>query len=108
MKVRALTQLPSIVFMTAFFAFFASCYDQFLDAKGRLPFLSVYLFLWGLATMTVVTIVRATASEHERARVIAFYRANVAVLAPLAAWILSSFLGAFVTTANLDGCGWQW
>jgi O-antigen ligase len=102
MNVRRLTQVPSIVLMTAFFAFFASCYDQFLDAKGRLPFLSVYLFLWGLATMTVVTIVRATASERERTRVIAFYRANVAVLAPLAAWIFSSFLGAFVTTANLD------
>jgi O-antigen ligase len=52
--------------------------------------------------MTVVTIVRATASERERARVITFYRANVAVLAPLAATVFSSFLGAFVTTANLD------
>jgi len=102
MNVRRLTELPSIVLMSAFFAFFASCYDQFLDAKGRLPFLSVYLFLWGLAAMTGVTIVRATASERERARVIAFYRANIAVLAPLAAWIFSSLLGAFVTTANLD------
>jgi O-antigen ligase len=102
MKLRTLTQVPSIVLMSAFFAFFGSWYDQYLDARGVLPFLSVYLFLWGLAAMTVVTIVRATASERERARVITFYRANVAVLAPLAATVFSSFLGAFVPTANLD------
>jgi O-antigen ligase len=88
--------------MSAFFAIFASCYDQYLDARRVLPFLSVFLFLWGLVAMTVATMVRATASERERARVITFYRANVVVLAPLAAIALSSFLGAFVPTANLD------
>ena len=102
MTVRRLTQVPSVVLMSAFFAVFASCYDQYLDARRVLPFLSVYLFLWALAAMTAATILRATASERERGRVITFYRMNVLVLAPLAATVLSSFLGAFVPSANLD------
>lgn len=102
MNVRALTQFPSVVLMTAFFAFFGSYYDQYLNAKGALPFLNVWLLLWGLAALITATLLRAMASSTERARLITFYRMNVAVLAPLAAVVLCSFAGAFIPTAKLD------
>ena len=102
MNIRGLTQFPSIVFMTGFFAVFASCLDRYLDAHGALPFLSVYVFLGALAAMTVGTVLRATASNRERARVFTLYRMNLIALAPLAATVIASLAGSFVPTANLD------
>ena len=102
MNIRGLTQFPSIVFMTGFFAVFASSLDQYLNAIGALPFLNVWLFLWGLAAITTATLLSAMASRRERARLITFYRMNVAVLAPLAAVVLGSFASAFIPTAKLD------
>lgn len=102
MNVRSLRQLPSVVLMSAFFAIFVSYFDQDLNARGALPFLNVWLFLCGLAAMTAGTVLRATASQRERARLMAFYRMNGAVLAPLAAVVLCSFVSAFLATANLD------
>jgi O-antigen ligase len=88
--------------MSAFFAVFASSLDQYLNAIGALPFLNVWLFLWGLAAVTMATLLKALASHRERARLIAFFRLNVAVLAPLAAIVLCSLASAFLPTANLD------
>jgi O-antigen ligase len=102
MNVRALRQFPSVVLMSGFFAIFASSLDQYLNAIGALPFLNVWLFLWGLAAITMSTVLSAMASRRERARLITFYRMNVAVLAPLAAVVLGSFASAFIPTAKLD------
>jgi O-antigen ligase len=102
MNVRRLTQVPSIVLMSAFFAFFASYWDGYLNAKGALPFLNVYLFLGGLVAMTVVTVLKAMASQRERARVITLFRMNVAILFPLTAVVLCSFASSFLPTVNLD------
>ena len=102
MKIRVLKQIPSVLVMTGFFATFVSYFDQYLNAVGLLPFLNVFLFIWGLAAVTSMTLLRATASLRERGRVFALFRANVSVLAPLAAVVLCSFASAFVPTALLD------
>jgi hypothetical protein len=71
MNVRGLTHLPSVVLMSAL-RDVPDCFDQYLDSQGALPFLSVWLFIWGLAAMTMGTVLRATASHRERARLITF------------------------------------
>jgi len=102
MNGRVLKQIPSIAMMAGFFLVFVSYFDTYLNAVGLLPFLNVFLFIWGLVVVTGMTLLRAMASPHERGRVLELYRKNIAVLAPLAAIVLLSFASAFVPTALLD------
>jgi len=102
MTLRALRQLPSVLLMSGFFAMFISYSDMHLEARGSLPFKNVSMFLWGLAAMTAGSVIRAAASPHERARLLGLYQRHIAVLIPLGAVVVFSFMSAFLPSANLD------
>ncbi len=102
MRLRTLKQLPSVVLMSGLFAVFISYLDNYLEARQALPFLNVTMFLWSLTAMTAGSVVRAAASLRERSRLLGLYRMHVAVLFPLGAVVVFSFMSAFLPAANLD------
>jgi len=101
-RLRTLKQLPSVVLMFGLFAVFISYLDNYLEARQALPFLNVTMFLWSLTAMTAGSVVRAAASLRERSRLLGLYRMHAAVLFPLGAVVVFSFMSAFLPAANLD------
>jgi len=101
MTARTLRELPSVLLMTAFVATFGSCLDYHLAARGMLPSLRVYVFLWSLVAVNATILIGALASARQRTRLVQLYWTHRTVLVPLTAIVVCSFIGAFPATAHL-------
>ena len=101
MNARALRELPTVLLMAVFVATFGSCLDYHLAARGMLPSLRVYVFLWSLVAVNATILIGALASARERTRLLELYWSQRTVLLPLTAIVVCSFIGAFPATAHL-------
>src|SRR5215210_1576881 len=102
MNLRALTALPSHMFMAAFIGIFFGYVDLYLFSTGAISFPAAYIFLALLIALGVVLLFQAAASPTLRGEIIALYGAHAGVLAALLAIMFCAFVSAF-----LPGAYWK-